>query len=67
MTLVVRQREDDKQDYMREAVAYLNKNFRTQEDMEQRIGIHLLDFATRAQCMLDEPSPGQFVLIARGA
>ena len=67
MTLTVKQRVEDKQDYMREAVAYLNDNFRTQEDMEQRIGIHLLDFAKCMGCVLDEPAPGQFVLIARGA
>jgi hypothetical protein len=66
MTLETRQLDTDKRDYYREAIAYLNAHFTTQEAMEQRIAVHLLDYCQQAGAMLDEPRPGEFVIYGRG-
>jgi hypothetical protein len=66
MTLETRQLDTDTRDYYREAIAYLNAHFTTQEAMEQRIGVHLLDYCQSVGATLDEPSPGNFVIYGRG-
>lgn len=66
MTLTIKQIETDKRDYMKEALAYLNTCFRTQEDMEQRIGVHLLDYVASVGASLDEPAPGDFIIYGAG-
>ncbi len=66
MTIGALQREEDGRDLITEAVAYLNSKWRGQEDMEQRIAIHLLDFCGFRGFTLEEPTPGEFIINATG-
>lgn len=67
MTLEIYQLTEDKRDYYGECVAYLNARFCGEDDMESRIGFHLCEYAASVGARLEEPTPGQFCIVARGA
>ena len=62
MTIASIQLESDKRDLVTMSIAYLNKRFLSQEQMEQRIGTLLMDFARENDCKVHEPSSYDFVI-----
>ena len=53
MSVEVIQNESDKRDYIGDFTQYLNARFRGQDDMEQRLMIHAMDFALANDLRMD--------------
>ena len=62
LSIETKQVDTDERDYLTESIDYLNSVFTTPESMEQRAGVHLMDYCTKIDKGVVSETNGNFLL-----